>query len=212
LLNFELFGWACGSLLFSFLMLVWGRVRRDGLMWAWILLVWVAMSLYWFSGGPDFGPRYWAQVMVPVTVLTLRGAQAVAGRLGMYITPELAQQRVFGLVAIASLLALVNVLPWRSLDKYHNYRGIRPDVRALQSENDFGRSLVLVRGPSWPDYASAATFNPPTYDRDAAGTIYARDLDQQSRERLRRYYADRPVWVLAGPSETGNEFLILEKP
>jgi hypothetical protein len=108
-------------------------------------------------------------------------------------------------------VALVNVLPWRTLDKYHNYRGIRPDVRRLARQHSFGRSLVLVRGESWPDYSSAAALNPPTYERDATGAIYARDLGPESNARLRIFYSDRPAWVI-GAAKTGDELKVIAGP
>jgi 4-amino-4-deoxy-L-arabinose transferase-like glycosyltransferase len=215
LLNFELFGWACGSLLFVFLLLGWGRVRDDGLMWALIFAVWAAMSLYWFSGGPDFGARYWYQMILPLAVLTARGARVFAERSREAAASSAAEgwgDRIWAFVALASLLGFVNLLPWRSLDKYHHYRGVRPDIRKLERQYNFGRSLVLIRGPRWPDYASAFTFNPPTFEPDVPGPIFARELGPESIERLRNYYRDRPVWIVAGPSVTGAAAKIVLGP
>jgi hypothetical protein len=212
LLNFELFGWACGSLVFAFLLLAWRHLRSDGLMWGWVFATVGGMSLYWFSGGPDFGPRYWYQMILPVTVLTVRGAQGLAERLAANDVSRPASQRVWAFVVLASLLGLVNVIPWRSLDKYHHYRGMRPDIRRLERDYHFGQSLVLVRGPSWPDYASAFSFNPPTFDRNAPGPIYARELGPESNDRLRNYYASRPLWIVDGPAQTGKGFAVVEGP
>jgi hypothetical protein len=212
LVNFEMFGWACGSLLFVFLLLVWGGVRGNELMWALVFVTWAAMSLYWFSGGPDFGARYWYQMIVPLTVLTVRGAQAVARRLKSEGATLAGSLRVWAFVALATLFGLANLLPWRSLDKYHNYRGVRPDVRKLEREYHFGRSLVFVRGPAWPDYASAFPFNPPTFERNAPGAIFVRELGPDSDQRLRAYYADRPVWIIAGQSEGHGGLVVVAGP
>jgi len=212
LMNFELFGWASGSLLLVFLAFVCRRLREDGMMWGLLLILWAAMSLYWFSGGPDFGPRYWYPMILPAAVLTVRGARALIERLRASGLSSADSQRVWAFVALASLLGVVNLLPWRSLDKYHNYRGVRADIRWLEGKHHFGHSLVLVRGPEWPDYASAFPFNPATFNREAPGPIYARELGPTSTERLRNYYEDRPVWVLAGPTETGNGFQVVERP
>ena len=78
LLNFELFGWPCGSLVFVFLLFAWRQLRDDALMWGFLAALWAGMSLYWFSGGPDFGPRYWYQMILPCAVLTIRGACAAS--------------------------------------------------------------------------------------------------------------------------------------
>ena len=36
---------------------------------------------YWYSGGPDFGARYWYLILVPLVVLSVRGLQALQGSL-----------------------------------------------------------------------------------------------------------------------------------
>ena len=212
LANFEQFGWSCGSLLFVFLMLVRGRVRDDSLMWGLIFATWCGLSLYWFSGGPDFGPRYWYLMVVPIAVLTIRGAQFLASRLQARNVSPLASQGVWAFVVLASLLGFLNLVPWRTLDKYHNYRGVGSDIRRLESQYHFGRSLILVRGPGWPDYAAAIPFNPPDVDTNAPGPIFARDLNPESRRNLTEHYADRPVWIVAGPTETGAGFSVIAGP
>jgi 4-amino-4-deoxy-L-arabinose transferase-like glycosyltransferase len=208
LLNFETFGWACGSMLFVFILASFGGMRRHFLMWGWILAVWGALSLYWYSGGPDYGARYWYLMIIPLTALTIRGAQAVPEKFAGKVSPS----RVWALIALASIIGFINLVPWRSIDKYHNYRGVRSDIRQLAAQYHFGRSLVLVRGPEWPDYDSAFALNPSTFGPEVDGTIYARDLGPQSDAKLRSYYSERPVWVVAGPSETHSGFRVVEGP
>ena len=221
LLNFELFGWPCGSLIFVFLLLAWRRMRDDALMWGLLAALWAGMSLYWFSGGPDFGPRYWYQMILPCAVLTIRGAQMFAsrwaaaasrGEAGTASAPvsDAGASKVWAFVLLASLIGTANLLTWRSLDKYYHYRGMRADVRRLEPQ--FGRGLVFVRGKVFPDYAAAFALNPAGLERDAKGSIFAQDLGPESRERLKAYYADRAVWVVAGPTETGGAFRIVEGP
>ncbi len=213
--QFELFGWGCGSLLFVFLLAARGEFRRHAWAWGFVGMFWMTMNVYWFSGGPDFGARYWYPMLVPLALLTLRGAQWIAARKD---ETAAASSRVWAFLALASVLGCMNLLPWRALDKYTNYRGVRTDVRRLSAERQFGRSLVLIRGErALKPYESSAAYsalalNPPRYDRDAPGTIYALDLGAKSVERLRAYYADRPVWVLASPSITGAGFQVLEGP
>ncbi len=221
MVNFEMFGWACGSLLFVFLLFVWRHWRDDALMWSILFSIWAGMSFYWFSGGPDFGARYWYQMILPLVVLTVRGAQDFSARWlqAREETPAAgAPHRVWALVALASMLGCVNLLPWRALDKYKDYRGVSGEVRRLAAEYHFGRSLVFVRGegprPPWAssEYASAFSLNPLTLDRDTPGPIYARDLGAESRARLRSYYPDRPIWVLETPQATGSGFRVVEGP
>ncbi len=199
----ELFGWASGSLWLALLALSWRhRVRDDRLMWAAVAATVFASSFYYFAGGPDFGARYWYTVLVPCVWLAQFGLQGLEERLD----PPRARLAVL----LLCLSALLTFVPWRAADKYSGYRGMRPDVRDLARSQDFGRSLVLVRGNRHPDYASAAVYNPP--DWDARAPIYAWDRDPEVRLEVLKRYADRPVWILEGPSVTGAGFRVAGGP
>ncbi len=209
--NFELFGWASGSLVFLFLLAVW-RVRGDLLMWSLVFAIWAGLSMYWFPSGPDYAARYWYQLVVPFVVLTIRGVQVLIERLRERGLSGSAAQRVWAFVALASIIGVFNLVPWRAVDKYHGFRGVTGDVRELAHQYHFGRSLVLVRGANWPDYAAAFPLNPPTYDHDTPATVYARDLGPAVTQRLREYYSDRPVWIIGGPSYTHAGFEVIAGP
>jgi hypothetical protein len=221
MLNFETFGWSCGSMLFVFVLLAEAHWRRDALMWGILFSVWAGTSLYWFSGGPDFGARYWYLMIVPLAALTVRGAQELATRWRVPDSsqpPGITSQRVWAFVGLASFLGCISLIPWRAIDKYRNYRGVSAEVRNLARENHFGKSLVFVRGePSrlpWSSspFYSAFVLNPARFDRDAPATIYVRDLGSESRARIQSYYSDRAVWILDGPSLTGSGFRVVEGP
>jgi hypothetical protein len=210
--NVELLGWSTGSLVLVLLAVVSGQMRRgDYLMLAVILAVVGALSYYWFSGGPDFGARYWYLMLVPLVVLTARGAQflektfeSLPGGLHLGVT------RVVAAVLSLSVLALVNFVPWRAVDKYHHYLGMRPDIRYLAEDYDFGNSLVLVQGDSFPDYASAWVYNP--LDPYAEAPVYARDQDPEIRAQVLAAYPERSVWIVNGPSKTGGAFKVAGEP
>ncbi len=205
--NIELFGWATGSLLLLAVALVsrpWSR--GDRLMFATIAAIIGIHSFYWFSGGPDFGARYWYLIIVPCVALTARGMQRLGERL---LTPA-NRTRLIAAVGCLCVMTLVNFMPWRVVDKYHNYRGMRSDIRDLSQKCDFGRSLVLIRGKRHPDYASAAVYNP--LDLNADMPIYAWDRSPEIRARLLAAYADRPVWMIDGPTVTGRGFEVVEGP
>ena len=210
MLNFEFLGWSCGSLGFFLLFCLWRRWKgADWLFLGVVLAVVGGYSFYWFSGGPDFGARYWYQLLVPLVVLTVRGVQE-AGRQFPQHSDKVMGRRFWVFALAAGLVAVVNVVPWRALDKYHNYRGMRADIRSLSQENAFGNSLVLIQGEVFPDFTSAAIFNPPTLE--SSGTIYAFDAGPAQSIRLRKFYADRPVWIVAGPSVTDKGMRVLAGP
>ncbi len=210
-INTELFGWAAGSVLLLFFALT--RLRRlragDRAMAAMLAAIVFVHTFYWFSGGPDFGARYWYLVLLPCVVLTVRGVQLLATEGGPAVHSRSGRARVSAAIVALSLTAVAVFVPWRAVDKYYHYRTQRPDVRYLAAEHRFGRSLVLVHGSGW-DYAGAAIYNP--LDLRAAAPIYAWDRDPRVRAQLLRAYADRPVWLLDAPTVTGAGFRLVGGP
>ncbi len=202
--NTELFGWGTGSLwLVAALVLLW-RVRgADRLMLAAAGAVVGLHALYWFSGGPDFGARYWFLAILPLAALTASAVERL---------PESREARTRLTLAVLSLsaLALICFVPWRAGDKYHRYRGMRPGVESAAPESGFGRGLVLVRGRRHPDYASAAALNP--VDPRADAPVFAWDRDPEVRRRVVEAYPDRRVFLVDGPTVTGDGYRLIAGP
>ncbi|MCP4262244.1 MAG: hypothetical protein GY774_32795 [Planctomycetes bacterium] len=175
-----------------------------------IIAVFIPYFFYYFSGGPDFGARYWFLMIIPFVALTVRGIETLQTKLSNRMTnPSVAAARVKIGVLSLCLFGLVNYFPWRATDKYHHFRGMRPDIRQLAVENSFGKSLILIRGDS-TDYPSAWFYNPVDLRTDVP--IYAWDRSQKVREELVRSYSDRPIWIINGPSITGRGFEVVDGP
>lgn len=213
-LNIELLGWSTGSCLLIVFLLLPGKFRSrlqaaDYLMLAVIVTVFTAHMFYWYSGGPDFGARYWYLMLIPCLVLSIRGFEALQASL-LTTGREMNTGRVTVAFASLCLLAFVNYFPWRAVDKYHNYLFMRPDIRYLATANHFGRSLVLIRGERHPDYASAAIYNPLDFSGD--DPVYVWDRSQEVRIQALKAFPDRPVWVIEGPSITKGSFKITSGP
>lgn len=210
MVNIDLLGWATGSLLPIALLLASGRMKRaDLLMLAMILAIVGVHSLYWFSGGPDFGARYWYLILVPCIALAARGMEELAGFLDRRGAADASVRTVAGAMMLVTITVALYV-PWRAIDKYHHYRFMRPDIRGLASRQEFGRSLVLIRGERHPDYASAAIYNP--IDLRADVPVYAWDRSPDVRRALLEAYADRDVWIVYGPSITWRGYRVVEGP
>jgi len=210
-INIELFGWSTGSLLLIALLLFSKNKRKgDYLMFIIIFVIAATFSLYWFSGGPDFGARYWYLMIIPLIGLTVRGIQMLQEKfeIGASGSP-LNSTRVTVAILSLSLISVFNFFPWRAIDKYHHYRSMRPDIRELAKKYDFGKSLVLIRG-NYSDYQSAWSYNPVNFKANAP--IYAWDRNRDIRDRLLDAYPDRPIWVINGSSVTNAEFRVLEGP
>jgi hypothetical protein len=210
--NVELFGWSCGSLFLIAVFLFSGvKDRRDlGMLVPTMVIVGIH-SLYWFSGGPDFGARYWFLIIVPCTILTARSVK-FAAEFFADEKREFAQlrRRIVLMPLILSVFALINFVPWRSIDKYHHYRGMRPDIRVIGKVNSFGRCIVFIRGERHPDYASAAVYNPVSFDGDAP--IYVWDRGPELRKHIVEEFPDREIWVIDGPSISGRGYRVVNGP
>jgi hypothetical protein len=211
-INIELFGWSIGSLIFAAIAIFSTKLRRsDYLMLAVIAVIFGLHFFYYFSGGPDFGARYWFLMLVPLLALTARGIEILGYKLdGSRADSPVGGVRVMVAVLVLCLLALVSFIPWRAVDKYHHFRGMRPDIRHLAEKHDFGASVVLIRGDDHPDYASAAVYNP--LDLYSDGPVFAWDRNPHVRAQLLNAYQDRSVWILEGPTVTGAGYRIVQGP
>lgn len=212
-INIELFGWSTGSIIFIAIFLILRKMRGGDLHFLalWVL-VFTAHIFYWFSGGPDFGARYWYLMIGPCVVFTARGAQELMHRLTKDRADEGVAKNsgVYAMLILLVALSLATFLPWRAVDKYYHYLGMRGDVAEMAAKNRFGKSLVLIRGNKFPDFASAAIYNP--LDLVNGETIYAWDENEVVHSKLLRSYSDRLVWILEGPSITRHGYRIVEGP
>ncbi len=211
--NVELLGWAAGSLLFPVVAVLSGAKSRGdrGMLLALIVLI-AGYSLVWYSGGPDFGARYWFLGLVPLLALTARGAEWLGRQLEQHagMPTGWGRTRVLTAVFAACTIAVVNYIPWRAVDKYFHYLRMRPDVADLERRHDFGKSLILVHGERFPDYSAAAVFNP--MDHGSPRPLYVWDRGHEVRDRLVKAYPDRSVWTVNGPTITGAGFEVAQRP
>jgi hypothetical protein len=206
-ISIELLGWGTGSLLLVVLLAAGRRMARaDVAMAVAAGLVVFLHSFYWFAGGPDFAARYWFLIVVPLCVLS---ARAVLTLPDPKASAETGGRAIAGALSL-SAIALVTFVPWRSVDKYHDYRGMEPGVRTLAREMGFGRGLVFVRGNRHPDYASAAFYNPDDWQAEAP--IYAWDRSWPDTQEALAAFPDRPVWIVDGPTVTGGGYRVLHGP
>ena len=195
----DLFGWACGSILFA----AWAVVRaRRRIVWtllAPIVAVFGVYFFYYYSGGPDFGARYWYLMIVPLAGLTVLGLRQAAADLAAPVA------RLAGAAVLLTLAALAAWVPWRAIDKYHHFRGMRADLAQTGFEAHEA-PLVLIRGARFPDYASAAIYNP--LDWNAPEPLYAREVDSSTVESLRAAFPGREILYLEGPTVTGRGYSV----
>ncbi len=212
LLNTELLGWGVGSLLLAFCFVFSGKLERKDV-WALAAIAGgvVSYSFYWYSGGPDFGARYWFLCIVPLIALTVRGIEWLTENLR---EPGLGKSRseprvLLGVLTLC-MICLVSYFPWRALDKYYHYLDMQPGIEQLARQHNFGKSLVLIRGNEHPDYQSAWIYNPVNFEGDVP--IFALDKDEKTRADLVKAYPDRKVWIVDGPTRSRSGFRVVSGP
>ena len=211
-LNRELSGWATGSIfLLAFAALVL-RATSDRLMLVTIAAVVGVHACYWYSGGPDFGARYWYLIIIPCLVLVVRAIDAGAEMVRRAVDTADAPTRAWLATLTLAALTLVNFVPWRAIDKYHHYLNMRPDVPALAAAHGMHNALVLIRGKEHPDYTSAATHNPLDWNPASPANLYAFDRSPESTAAVLAAYPGRPVWYVNGPSITGRGYEVVAGP
>lgn len=209
-MNVELLGWSIGSLLVAIAFVLAGRHgRTDRAMLVTIVAVFLAYFFNYFSGGPDFGARYWDLMTVPLLVFSARGLLTMGNR-SPTASHSIARTRFLTAASALTIAMLAAFLPWQSLDKYYRYLDMRPVLRDIEQQQSFGRSLLIVRGPEYPDYASASVSNP--LDLHANVPVFAHDTTLAARKALVRAYSDRPIWIVDGPTRTGDGYRVVAGP
>ncbi len=188
--NVDLFGWACGSLLLPVLYLTSRWTSREDRIWIALAVVLPAgYSLYWFSGGPDHGARYWYPLLVPFLLFTARSIERLHA---MWRRPD-TLPFVRPMVGVAVLAACLTFVPWRATTKYFRYREVGADLSQEVSRRGIQHALVFVHAPERETYQAGFNYNSPRLD--GPDNVYARLLDVQSRERLTAHFADRDWWI-----------------
>ncbi|MCB9832918.1 MAG: glycosyltransferase family 39 protein [Planctomycetes bacterium] len=193
-LQLELFGWPIGSLALLAFLVARGRLDRlSRLLLALLLLLLVGYNLYWFSGGPDFGPRYWFSMILPLVILSLRGLE----RLGRETDPAR-----LGVVLAFLLVLIVPVFGgWRICGRYLDYRGFHAGYRRLLEEHpEIRGGLVFVDSPEEIDYGCAFILNDPWLGRGS--TVFARDRGLAADFELMRRMKDRRIYWVEGPARS----------
>ena len=211
----ELFGWCVGSLLIVYAFVLRGRLHRsDKLMLAVVALTWLAYFFNYFAGGPDFGARYWFLMIVPLVALTARGTltfgAAADNNVDDTTSSSLTQTRWLLALALSLLAGTFVFMPWRIVDKYWHYRGMRPDIVQRAAQANFGDGLVMITGREYPDYASTATFN--SLDLNDRVPVYVARINPSTDSAAIAAFPDRAVWLVDGPTISGSEYVVRAGP
>jgi hypothetical protein len=204
--NFELFGWCIGSFFFAALHVFFGtKSAIDRLAIFAIAVLLLGYHLYWFSGGPDFGARYWYLMIYPLVLLTVRGLETATAALQRGSAGDTAPERMAVVVAVLTLVTLAVFLPWRAVARYKDYRGFHADYGTLALEP---RSLVFVKSARRSDFWSAFIRNSP--DQTEPRPIFAEDRGDAVNAKMIAAFPDRTVYFVEGRSSTKDRTRVTE--
>lgn len=132
-LHTDFMGWGIGSLVFVWVLLIYGRIdATDRMMLAIIFVVAGAHALYWFAASFYVGPRYWFMMIAPLVILSARGVLVAGDRLasvGLSSAPD----KLNTVLLILCLFSVTIFLSYRGVTRYHDHR----------TYDDHYRSLVL---------------------------------------------------------------------
>ena len=147
-------------------------------------------------------------MIIPCLALTARGIEHLENGAERVVSGG--APRVLAGVGVLGAVTLLVFIPWRAIDKYHHYRGMRPDIRRIAAAHPLQDGIVLVRGKRHPDYASAMAYNP--VDFSAARPLYAWDRGSDVRRQLAAAYPGRAFWIVDGPTVTGSGYQLVAGP
>ncbi len=195
-LQFEMFGWAAGSLLFLMAAVFWLRHRAfDRAMWVVCIATVATLFFYWFAGSFYFGPRYWLIAAMPAIYLSARGFLAVEDRLGA------GEGRLTGVLVVLSASALLVFTPWRGVTKYYQYGNFYDTVRSAAATGQFGTAVVVI--PKNGNPASSLMLNDPWLRADRP--VFLIDWGTLDLDAVRAAFPGRaimrftPVWKADPP-------------
>jgi hypothetical protein len=162
----DLFGWPYLSWLFLPFGLV--ALRRDRRAW---LLAGIPLALitfyaaYWI-GSWLFGPRYYAESLPALAVVSAAGIAWLGGWIGARLpAPRVRRLAVVGLVGLLLAVDAVGYLPARLGGMRGLYHITRTAGERIQNA-DLGHALIIVKADHWTQYAQLLPLVPPFSQSD----------------------------------------------
>ncbi|WP_170376771.1 glycosyltransferase family 39 protein [Ruegeria atlantica] len=199
-LHTDFMGWGIGSLVFVWILLIYGRINAtDRMMLAIIIVVAGAHALYWFVASFYVGPRYWFMMIAPLVFLSARGVLETGIRLET-IGLSSASDKLNAVLLILCLFSVTVFLSYRGVTRYHEHRTYDDHYRYLSLPDTEGvvQPLVLINPKS--QIASALFFNDPSFPLDEP--VFAKDLGGTANDAVTKAFPGRPALYYDEREET----------
>ncbi len=161
-LNRHLGGWPAGSLLLLLVFLgAAPKTRLERLLLLHAACIVVLYALYWYHG-LALGPRFLASLAPGLALFTWRGAARAGDWFERAWPGKNLAARIEAALLVSVACGLVLYLPLKVMTEYRGLRGV--DARIVrQVEATPAPALVFIRGPRWPDLASAYYLDAPDF-------------------------------------------------
>ncbi|MEJ2011158.1 MAG: hypothetical protein P8X64_02915 [Anaerolineales bacterium] len=188
----DLFGWPYLSWLFLPIGLI--ALRRDRRAW---LLAGIPLALiffyaaYWI-GSWLFGPRYYAEALPALSVISAAGIAWLGGWIGSRKPAHrIRKLAVFGLLALLFAVDAAGYLPSRLGGMRGLYHISRAPSQQIERA-DLGHALILVEADHWTQYAQLLPLVPPFLESDLS---IALSRDPEADAALIERAGDRAVYT-----------------
>lgn len=199
-LHTDFMGWGIGSLVFVWVLLIYGRIdATDRMMLAIIIVVAGAHALYWFVASFYVGPRYWFMMIAPLVLLSAKGVLETGTRLEA-VGLASAAEKLNAVLLILCLFSVTVFLSYRGVTRYHDHRTYDDHYRSVVLPETEGTAQPLVLVTLRSQLASALFFNDPWFPLDKP--VYAKDLGGDANEAVIKAFPGRPVLYYDEREET----------
>jgi hypothetical protein len=211
-LEANLFGWIpLFTLAFCFLAFVARRPNWADLSLLAVIIGVLGIYVAYWSTGISYGPRYYYAALPAFLLLTVRGVQAAAERLGSGHGGVPVSGAEAGTQACVQLGKLVMAAPLVAfvlgnlifsmptyLERYRGYNFVGRPALTLAGEGPGGPAILFVgvtEKNNWWEYGQYFSSNTPWLD---GPIIYARDLGDEENARLMALYTGFASYRVAG--------------
>ncbi|WP_226689879.1 glycosyltransferase family 39 protein [Ruegeria arenilitoris] len=199
-LHTDFMGWGIGSLVFVWVLLIYGRVdATDRMMLTIIIVVAGAHALYWFVASFYVGPRYWFMLIAPLVLLSTKGFLETGTRLEA-VGLSSAAGKLNAVLLILCLFSVTVFLSYRGVTRYHDHRTYDDHYRSVVLPETEGTAQPLVLVKLRSQLASALFFNDPWFPLDKP--VYAKNLGDDANEAVINAFPGRPVLYYDEREET----------
>ncbi|MBN1880001.1 glycosyltransferase family 39 protein [bacterium] len=202
--NAEMFGWGSfGAMGWMTLILVITIIleKQNPLNWVLFLSILFNTILYmfYFTPSPNFGPRYFAEVIPASLILFVSGLRLVSGMLPISWTCRGQPVGLAVLLAIMLSLSITIFVPLHNL-----YYGLLPPVlQRSQVPEPEEASIIVVAKDLY--CMNIYTWNSP----DLSGNIFLPSVDTVSIERIKKEFPHRVVYRLVKTGPLGNNLELI---